>query len=103
MSSPFLVEVYEPNLTAMCKVPPRGRELVLRLINLQEAVRGVSPKPSGRALEGCPNHTSNMQSMATPREIQWAVSMPGCDRGKYFTKFVEWPVVDSVPLRSEVL
>jgi len=40
--------------------------------------------------------------MAVPRFIQWLCSRP---EGSFIfiTKFVEWPVVDSTPLRSSVL
>jgi hypothetical protein len=43
-----------------------------------------------------------MVSIATPRRTQWSDEI---DEGSsnIRMKFVEWPVVDSVPARSEVL
>ena len=47
-------------------------------------------------------HSFNMVSIATPRRTQWSDEI---DEGSsnIRMKFVEWPVVDSVPARSEVL
>lgn len=50
------------------------------------------------------NHlqSSNCISRATPLLIQWSESTMDF-KSKYITKLVEWPVVDNVPLRVEVL
>lgn len=42
--------------------------------------------------------------MATPLLIQWSGSTLGANgKNTINTKFVEWPVVDKVPLLSDVL
>lgn len=50
------------------------------------------------------SQSSNCVRRATPLLIQWSGETLGA-RGKCTinTKFVEWPVVDNVPLLSEVL